>query len=31
MEKWRAREAAVTYALRQLKFPLSNINRLDNH
>ena len=29
--KWRAREAAVTYALRQLKSPLSNINRLDNH
>ena len=30
-KEWRAREAAVTYALRQLKSPLSNINRLDNH
>ncbi|MDC1169712.1 hypothetical protein OAT30_01495, partial [bacterium] len=28
-EKWCGREAAVTYALRQLKFPSSNINKLD--
>ena len=27
--KWCGREAAVTYALRQLKFPSSNINKLD--
>ena len=28
--KWCGREAAVTYALRQLKFPSSNINKLDS-
>ena len=28
--KWCGQEAAVTYALRQLKFPSSNINMLDN-
>jgi len=27
--KWCGREAAVIYALRQLKFPSSNINKLD--
>ena len=27
--EWCGREAAVTYALRQLKFPSSNINKLD--